>query len=80
MVKVLLPQLGEGIEKAAISYWYFKEGDKVNEKDDLVELTTDKSTFNLPSPCSGRVLEVVRHEGDTVNIGEILAVIEEELN
>ncbi len=77
MTKVVLPELGEGIQKATISYWYFKQGDKVNEKDDLVELTTDKATFNLPSPCSGTLLEVIFNEGDTVNVGEVLAIIEE---
>ena len=77
MVKVVLPELGEGIEKATVSYWYFKEGDKVNAKDDLVELTTDKATFNLPSPCSGTLSEILFHEGDTVNVGEVLAIIEE---
>jgi len=76
MTKVILPELGEGIEKATVSYWYFKEGERVNEKDDLVELTTDKATFNLPSPSSGMLSEVLFHEGDTVNIGEVLAVIE----
>jgi len=76
MTKVLLPKLGEGIEKATLSYWYFKEGEKVNEKDDLVELTTDKATFNLPSPCSGTLTEILFHEGDTVNVGEVLAIIE----
>ncbi|MBU1090963.1 MAG: lipoyl domain-containing protein, partial [Candidatus Omnitrophica bacterium] len=58
MTKVVLPDLGEGIEKATLSYWYFKVGEKVNEKDDLVELATDKATFNLPSPCSGTVTEI----------------------
>lgn len=77
MTKVALPELGEGIEKATVSYWYFKEGEKVNEKDDLVELTTDKATFNLPSPCSGTLLEILFHEGDAVNVGEVLAIIEE---
>lgn len=75
MTKVALPELGEGIDKATVSYWYFKEGDKVNEKDDLVELTTDKATFNLPSPCSGILSEILSHEGDTVNVGEVLAII-----
>lgn len=78
MNKVVLPELGEGIEKAIVSYWYFKDGDRVSEKDDLVELTTDKATFNLPSPCSGILTEVFFHEGDTVNVGEVLAIIEEE--
>jgi len=77
MTKVVLPELSEGIDKAIVSYWYFKEGEKVNEKDDLVELTTDKATFNLPSPCPGTLSEIFFHEGDTVNVGEILAIIEE---
>ena len=77
MTKVHLPELGEGIQKATVSYWYFKEGEKVNEKDDLVELTTDKATFNLPSPCTGTLTEILFHEGDTVNVGEVLGIIEE---
>ena len=76
MVKVVLPELGEGIEKATVSYWYFKDGEKVNEKDDLVELTTDKATFNLPSPATGVISEIFFREGDNVNVGEALAVIE----
>jgi len=77
MTKVVLPELGEGIDKATVSYWYFKEGEKVNEKNDLVELTTDKATFNLPSPASGMLSEIFFHEGDAVNVGEVLAIIEE---
>ncbi len=76
MTKVVLPELGEGIKKATLTYWYFKPGDKVNEKDDLVELATDKATFNLPSPCSGTLKEILFNEGDEVNIAEVLAVIE----
>jgi len=78
MVKVTLPELGEGIEKATISFWYFKAGDTVQEKEDLVELATDKATFNLPSPCAGTVSEIMFQEGETVHVGDILAVIEEE--
>lgn len=77
MTKVILPELSEGIDKATVSYWYFKTGEKVNEKDDLVELTTDKAAFNLPSPCTGRISEIMVQEGDTVNVGEVLAIIEE---
>ena len=76
MVNVILPQLGEGIKEATVSYWYFKQGDSVNEKDDLVELTTDKATFNLPSPGSGKLSQILAQEGEKVNIGQVLAVIE----
>jgi pyruvate/2-oxoglutarate dehydrogenase complex dihydrolipoamide acyltransferase (E2) component len=77
MTKVILPELGEGITKATVSYWYYKVGEKVSEKDDLVELTTDKATFNLPSPCTGMLSEVILSEGDTANVGDTLGVIEE---
>lgn len=77
MIKVVLPELGEGITKVTVSYWYFKDGEMVNQNDDLVELTTDKSTFNLPSPCKGVISEIMYNEGDTVNVGQILAVINE---
>lgn len=78
MTKIILPELGQGIDKAVVSYWYFKEGEKVKQKDDLVELTTDKATFNLPSPSNGILSQIFFHEGDTVNIGEALGVIEEQ--
>jgi pyruvate dehydrogenase E2 component (dihydrolipoamide acetyltransferase) len=76
MLKVILPELGEGITKATVTYWYFQEGETVKEKDDLVELTTDKATFNLPSPSSGRLIEIFFREGDSVNVGDALAAIE----
>ncbi|MDD2679466.1 MAG: lipoyl domain-containing protein [Candidatus Omnitrophica bacterium] len=77
MTKIVLPQLSEGIQKATVSYWYFKTGEKVNAKDDLVELTTDKATFNLPSPCSGVLTEISASEGATVNVGDTLGLIQE---
>ncbi|PIQ90509.1 MAG: hypothetical protein COV71_04610 [Candidatus Omnitrophica bacterium CG11_big_fil_rev_8_21_14_0_20_41_12] len=77
MIKVILSELGEGITKATVSYWFFKDGQKVNQNDDLVELTTDKSTFNLPSPCTGVISEIMYSEGDSVEVGQILAVIDE---
>ena len=58
MKQVILPELGEGIEGATVTFWYFKEGDAVKEKDDLVELATDKATFNLPSPCAGTLNQI----------------------
>ena len=77
MIKVVLPELGEGITKATLTYWFFKDGEMVRKDDDLVELTTDKSTFNLPSPCTGIISEIMYSEGDSVNVGQTLAVINE---
>lgn len=77
MVKIILPELSAGVEKATVSYWYFKVGEKVNEMDDLVELTTDKATFNLPSPCSGMLAEIIVSEGSAAKVGETLGSIEQ---
>lgn len=77
MVKVYLPELGEGIEKATVSYWYFQEGQEVKEGDDLVEVATDKATFNVPAPATGVLAEILVQEGDSANLGEPLAVIDD---
>ncbi len=76
MNKVILPELGEGIEGATITFWYFKQGDKVTEKSDLVELSTDKAAFNLPAPCSGTLTQILHKEGESIKVGETLAILE----
>jgi len=76
MTNVVVPPLGEGIEKATVSFWFFKPGDNVNEKDELVELTTDKAAFNLPCPVSGTLKEIFKQEGSIVRVGETIAIIE----
>ncbi len=78
MAKVILTEISEGIREATISYWHFEEGDRIEEGEDLVEIATDKSTLNIPAPCSGILTEVFYEEGDIVEVGEVLATIEEE--
>jgi len=78
-VEVKLPELGEDAGKeATISFWYFQEGASVKKDEDLVEMVTDKATFNVPAPASGVLKEVVALEGDKVAIGGLMAVIEGE--
>jgi len=76
MTEVRLPPIAEGVEKASVSYWHRNVGDGVKEGEDLVELVTDKATFNLPAPASGILKEVTVSEGDEVKVGQILAKIE----
>ena len=76
MTDVKLPPLAEGVDKANISYWHLGVGDNVKEGEDLVELVTDKATFNLPAPVSGTVKEVLVQEGDEAKVGQVLAKIE----
>ncbi|MFC1709675.1 lipoyl domain-containing protein [Candidatus Omnitrophota bacterium] len=76
MTKVPLPDLGEGIEKATVSYWLIEVGKEVKEGDDLVEMATDKAVFNVPSPASGVLKEIVAQDGAEVKVGETLAALE----
>ena len=78
MKKVILSELGEGIEKVTISYWYVNEGEHIEEGDNLVEVATDKEVFNIPSPYSGIVSQIFFEEGEVVNVGEVIALIEED--
>jgi pyruvate dehydrogenase E2 component (dihydrolipoamide acetyltransferase) len=76
MVKIILPELAEGIEGATVSYWHLQEGDGVMEGQDIVELATDKATFSVPSPCKGKIAKIYFEEGELVKIGEVLAEIQ----
>jgi len=78
MIKAYLPELGENITKATVSYWHIEEGATIEEGADLVEMATDKAVFNVPAPCSGTLIEIIAHEGDVVEPGGVLAVIEED--
>ena len=76
MKDVILPSLAEGVTKASVTYWHKSAGDTVKEGEDLVELVTDKATFNMPSPASGVLKEVLVTEGDEAKVGQIIARIE----
>ena len=76
MNNVVLPELGEGIEKAMVAFWHCKVGDQVDKDSDLVELVTDKAAFNVVSDFEGVIKEVLVPEGQEAKIGQTLAVIE----
>ena len=76
MVEVKLPELGEEIKTAIVSCVYAKVGDHLQEGDDIVELTTDKATFNVSATRTGVLKKILIKEGDEVLIGQTLAFIE----
>ena len=78
MTEVFLPELGEDIKCATVACWHVKAGDTVKADTDLVELVTDKASFNVPSPVSGTVSEILFQEGETAQVGAVLARIQEE--
>ena len=77
MAYVVLPDLGEGIETATVAFWHVKEGDAVVADQDIVEMVTDKATFNVSAGKSGRVTKFLVKQGEEVKIGAPLAVLQE---
>jgi len=73
---VPLPSLGDDAgDKASVSFVYVKPGDAVEEGADLVEMVTDKATFNVPCPAAGTVTKLLVSEGDEVSVGGPLCVL-----
>lgn len=78
-LEVRLPPLGEDApDKARLSFWYCEVGEKVEKGQDLVEMVTDKATFNVPSPASGRLVQVLAKQEDTIQVGQVMAILETE--
>jgi pyruvate dehydrogenase E2 component (dihydrolipoyllysine-residue acetyltransferase) len=73
-----LPDLGEGLTEGEISRWLVSEGDDVAEDQPLVEIQTDKTTVEIPSPAAGKVAQILVEEGKVVPVGTILVVIGED--
>lgn len=76
VVVELLDLVGEDADEATVSCWHFEEDEEVNEGEDLVEMLTDKSTFSITAPVSGRLIEILAQEGDVIKVGDVVAILE----
>ncbi len=77
MVDVTLPSLGESVTEGIITQWFKKVGDAVARDEPLFEVSTDKVDSEMPSPAAGVLVEILAGEGDTVETGSRVAVIDE---
>ena len=77
LVDVTLPSLGESVTEGIITQWFKRVGDVVARDEALLEVSTDKVDSELPSPAAGVLVEIVAQEGDTVQTGARVAVIDE---
>jgi len=75
IMDVLVPILGESVVEATVSKWIKKQGDFVEIDDPIVELETDKVTLEVPAAISGIIDHLAVSEGDTVEVGALLAMI-----
>ena len=72
---VEMPELGESVTEGTITQWLKSVGDTVEADEPLLEVSTDKVDTEVPSPVSGTILEIKAEEDDTVEVGDVIAVI-----
>ena len=77
-VEVVMPQMGESITEGTVSKWLKKVGERVEKDEAVLEISTDKVDAEVPSPGAGVLLEIRTQEGETVEVGTVVAVIGEE--
>lgn len=77
MADVTLPSLGESVTEGIITQWFKKVGDAVARDEPLFEVSTDKVDSEMPSPAAGVLTQILAEEGDTVQTGARVAVIDE---
>ncbi|WP_264739285.1 2-oxoglutarate dehydrogenase complex dihydrolipoyllysine-residue succinyltransferase [Cytobacillus firmus] len=77
MADIIVPELAESITEGTVAQWLKQPGDTVNKGDYVVELETDKVNVEIISEHSGVLQEIKAQEGDTVNVGETIAIVNE---
>jgi pyruvate dehydrogenase E2 component (dihydrolipoamide acetyltransferase) len=75
MSEVTMPQLGETVTEGTITKWFKQIGDQVAADEVLFEVSTDKVDSEVPSPAAGYLVEIKVPEGETVDVGTVLAVL-----
>lgn len=77
---IVMPQMGESITNGTIVKWTKKPGEMINLDEVLLEISTDKVNSEIPSPVKGRVEKLLYKEGDTIDVGLVIAEIEDDLS
>ena len=76
--EIVMPKMGESVTEGTIIKWYKKVGDKVKKDETIFEITTDKVDTEIPSPEDGVIVEILHGENETVEVEEVVAIIETE--
>ncbi len=77
-IEIVMPQMGESITEGTVSKWMKAVGDKIEKDEPVLEISTDKVDAEVPAPNAGTLLEIRVEEGDTVEVGTVVAIIGEE--
>lgn len=78
VVEMLMPKMGESVMEGTILSWLKNVGDIIEEEESILEVATDKIDTDIPSPYTGTLKEILAQEGDVIQVGNVIAVIETE--
>lgn len=78
--EIVMPQMGESITTGTITKWHKAPGDTIELDEILLEISTDKVESEIPSPVGGKVVQILYPEGDTIDVGKLIAVIDDDMN
>ncbi len=74
-IEVVMPQMGESVVEATVIEWSKEVGDSVEEDETLLEISTDKVDSEVPSPAKGTLIEIMAQADETIEVGQVIAVI-----
>ncbi len=74
---VIMPKMGESVSEGTVIKWHKKKGEQVKKDEIIFEISTDKVDTEIPSPADGILSDIKVNEGDTVDVGSVVAVIDE---
>ena len=75
---MVMPKMGESITEGTIIKWLKQIGDVVEKDEIVLEISTDKVDSEIPTPVSGKIVEFLANENDTIEVGKVIAKIETE--
>lgn len=78
IIEMIMPKMGESIMEATILSWLKKQGEEVEQDESVLEVATDKVDTEVPSTHAGILKEILAQEGDVVEVGKPIALIETE--
>lgn len=76
MEELRVPEVGESISEVVIGQWHKQEGDPVERDEELVELESEKATFEAPAPTAGTLAKIIKGPGSSAEVGEVIAYID----
>ena len=76
-VELVIPEVGESITEVQVGRWLKGAGDHADQDEGVVEIETDKVSFEIPAPVGGRITKILLEDGAAAKVGDVVGIMEE---